>query len=167
MRRCLEMLIMTAVAGSTVMAPAGAAAQASARGQPRTAFAVADFAKLKWLEGNWAGTSAGERDYYEQCRLANDTTIEITFYGDSAFVHESGTGRVYLSVGRIYFTMGPARWGATHVGTDGAYFVPQANAQNTSVAWSRGSKDEWTSTLRSGFAGLDRVTVYKMRRARP
>jgi hypothetical protein len=158
---------MTSLAGSTVVAPTAALAQASARGQPRTAFAVADFAKLKWLDGSWAGASVGERGYYEKCRFANDTTIEITFYDDSAFTHESGSGRVYLSVGRIYYTMGPGRWGATHVGDDGAYFVPQVNAQNTSLAWSRQSKDDWTSTLRSGFAGLDRVTVYKMRRARP
>ena len=45
----------------------------------------------------------------------------------------SGTGRLYLSVGHIYHTMGPGRWGATHVDEKGAYFVPQMNAHNTFV----------------------------------
>lgn len=165
MRRCFRMLIVAGLAGSTVVAPA-ASAQSSQRGQPRTAFAVADFAKLRWLEGTWAGSAQGERDHYERWRFTSDTTIEITYFGDSTFAQETGSGRLYLSVGRIYHTMGPQRWGATHVDASGVYLVPQVNANNT-FAWSRQSNDEWTVTQRSGFAGHDRVTVYKMRRARP
>jgi hypothetical protein len=150
------------VAAALVVAAASAFAQ---RGQPKAAFAVADFAKLHWLEGSWTGTSPGERGYAERCRFVNDTTIEITFY-DSTFTRETTTGRLYLSVGRIYHTMGPGRWGATHIDDKGIYFVPQANAQN-SVSWTRQSGDEWTSTSRAGFTGFDRVIVYKMRRARP
>lgn len=161
MRRVTRMLIVVIVAGSAM--PHLAEAQ---RGQPRTAFAVSDFAKLRFVEGTWTGTAPGERTYYERCRFADDTTVEITYYADSTFTHETGTGRLYLSVGRIFHTMGPQRWGATHVDDDGVYFVPQSNAQNT-FAWSRDSKDEWTATLRSGFGGHDRVTVYKMRRAQP
>jgi len=161
MCRCTRILIAVIVAGSAM--PRIVDAQ---RGQPRTAFAVSDFAKLRWVEGSWAGTAPGERSYYERCRFVDDTTAEITYYADSAFAHETGTGRLYLTVGRIFYTMGPGRWGATHVDDTKAYFVPQANAQNT-YAWSRKSKDEWTATARSGFAGHDRVTVYTMRRAQP
>jgi len=159
--RCLTGMLIGLLAGSAM--PHLAQAQ---RGQPRTAFAVSDFAKLRFVEGIWTGTAPGERTYYERCRFADDTTVEITYYGDSTFTHETGTGRLYLSVGRIFHSMGPQRWGATHVDNDGVYFVPQSNAQNTFV-WNRTSKDEWTATLRSGFAGHDRVTVYTMRRARP
>jgi hypothetical protein len=167
MRRCSRMLIAAGLAGSALGVRAAAAgAQASQRGQPRTAFAVADFSKLRWLEGTWAGTSEGGRDIFERWRFTSDTTIEITYYADSTFSHEAGSGRLYLSVGRIYHTMGPGRWGATHVDERGAYFVPQVNANNT-FAWSHQSNDEWTATQRSGFAGHDRVTVYRMRRARP
>lgn len=167
MRRCMKMLITASLACSAAAsAPAVAAAQASSRGQPTAAFGVVDFAKLRWIEGAWAGTAAGARDFYERCRFVNDTTIEIKYYSDSTFAHETGTGRLYLSVGRIYHTMGPGRWGATHVDDGGVYFVPQVNAHNTYV-WNHQSNDEWTATLRSGFAGQDRVTVYKMRRARP
>jgi hypothetical protein len=162
MRRGTRILIAVILTGSAV-APRVASAQ---RGQPRTAFAVADFAKLRWLEGSWAGTAPGERNYYQRCHAVDDTTIDMSFYADSAFTHQTVSGRLYLSVGRIFHSMGPELWGATHVDANSVYFVPQANAQNTYV-WTRKSKDEWTATLRSGFAGQDRVTVYTMRRAQP
>jgi hypothetical protein len=141
-------------------------AQASSRGQPTTAFAVADFSKLRWLEGSWAGTAADARDVFERCHFVNDTTVDITYFADSTFTHETGTGRLYLSVGRIYHTMGPNRWGATHVDSRSVYLVPQANVQS-SLSWTRQSNDEWTATLRAGFVGRERVTVYHMRRVGP
>ena len=138
-------------------------AQASQRGQPTTAFAPADIAKLRWLEGSWEGTAPGEPAIHERYHFANDSTIEITYYGDSDFTRQTGTGRVYLSVGRLYHTFGPGRWGATHVDKDGVFFIPQVNARNT-FAWSRESPDTWSATLRSGVSGHDRVTVYQMKR---
>jgi hypothetical protein len=156
-----RILIGLALAASAAHA---ATAQPSTRGQPKTPFAVSDFAKLRWLEGSWAGTSDGGRSIFERCRFVDDTTIDITYYTDSAFTHETGNGRLYLSVGRVFHTMGPGRWGATNIDAGGAYFVPQSNTQS-SLAWSRQSNDEWTATMRSGFVGRDRITVYHMRRA--
>ena len=95
--------------------------------------------------------------------FANDSTIEITYFGDSTMARTTGSGRVYLTVGRIYHTFGPGRWAATHVDETGIYFVPQANAHNT-FAWSSSSPDAWTATSRTGLGGHDRVTVYQMRR---
>ena len=142
---------------------AAAQAQTSQRGQPTTAFATADLAKLRWLEGSWEGTTSGEPAIYERYHFANDSTIEITYYGDPDFARQTGSGRVYLSVGRLYHTFGPGRWGATHIDNDGVFFIPQVNARNT-FAWSRESPDTWSATLRSGVSGHDRVTVYQMKR---
>ncbi|MGH7616427.1 MAG: hypothetical protein ACREPM_04295 [Gemmatimonadaceae bacterium] len=158
------MLIVAGVVASALAPEAGG--QASNRGQPTTAFAAGDFAKLRWLEGSWIGTSPDGRDIFERWHVATDSTIDVTYYSDSAFAHEAATGRIYLSVGRIFQTMGPGRWGATHVDDNGVYFVAQVNASN-SFGWRRRSNDEWTSTERSGFAGQQRVVVYTMRRARP
>ena len=164
---CSTTLIRISLAAWAVFVPLSrATAQKSPRGQPTTPFAVADFGKLRWLAGSWAGTSDDARDFYEKCHIVDDTTIDITYYADSTLAHPTGTGRLYLSVGRIFHTMGPGRWGATHVGGDGVYFVPQVNSQ-TSLAWSRISNNEWTATLRSGFVGRDRVIVYHMRRTGP
>jgi hypothetical protein len=161
------MLIGMSLAASALLAPARrGVAQITTRGQPRTPLAVADFGKLRWLEGTWAGTSDGGRDFFERLRFIDDTTADITYYSDSTFAHETGTGRLYLSVGHIYHTMGPSRWGVTNVEDGGVYFVPQSNTQ-ASLLWHRQSKDDWTATMRVGFVGRDRVTVYHMRRTRP
>ncbi|HEY9230082.1 MAG TPA: hypothetical protein VIP11_25745 [Gemmatimonadaceae bacterium] len=141
-----------------------AGAQAD-RGQPRAAFGPTDFRKLRWLEGTWQGTSPGQQNVYERYRFVNDTTIEITYFGDAALSRETGTGRVYLTIGRIYHTFGPGRWGATRIDGSGAYFVPQVNARN-SFDWAKEDADSWTSTLRSSATGHETVTVYHMRRLR-
>jgi len=98
---------------STVFA-SDAAAQASQRGQPKTPFGAGDLGKLRWMEGTWKATAPSDT-HYERYKFANDSTIEITYFSDSTLSRESGTGRVYLSVGRIYHTFGPGRWGATTV----------------------------------------------------
>ena len=165
MRHSIRALLFGLVAATftTAITAVAAHAQASQRGQPTTAFGVSDFAKLRWLEGWWEGTAPGETNIYQRARILNDSTIELTYYGDPDFTRETGTGRVYLSVGRVYHTFGSGRWGATHVDADGVYFVPQVNAHNT-FAWSPQSPDAWTATLRTGLSGRERVTVYHMKR---
>lgn len=146
-----------------VIASGSVAVSAGAQRQPRTAFGTADIARLKWLQGTWQGTTAGEPTFYERYQFVNDSTIEITYFSDSTMARSTGSGRVYLSVGRIFHTFGPGRWAATHVDESGVFFVPQANAQNT-FAWAAQSPDAWTSTVRMGLSGHDRVTVYSMKR---
>ena len=140
-----------------------AVAQTSQRGQPKTPFGPKDFDKLRWLEGTWKATAPGEKTYYERFRFTNDSTIDITYYSDPSFATETGNGRVYLSVGRVYHTFGPGRWGATSVDSSGIYFVPQVNAQN-SYSWAFQSPNSWTQTMRSGFSGRERVTIYTLER---
>jgi hypothetical protein len=161
--------LLLSVAAAAIVAPLRvASAQSSSssqRGQPKTPFAVADLARLRWLEGSWAGAATDESPVYARYHFANDSTIEISYYRDSTFSQESGTGRVYLTVGRIYHTFGSGRWGATNIDSSGAFFIPQVNAHNT-FAWSYQSPDEWTLTQRTGLSGHDRMTAYKMRRVK-
>lgn len=149
------------------LAVAGSAAfgqvRVSERGQPRALFSTSDFGRLRWLEGTWMGTAPGEQTIYERYRISSDSTIDVTYYRDSALAQPAGTGRVYLAAGRVYHSLGPGRWGATQVDSAGAYFVPQVNAHNT-FTWSLVSPDEWTATMRTGLSGHERITVYRMRR---
>ncbi len=140
-----------------------AAAQNNQRGQPTTPISPADFAKLRWMEGSWKGTAAGETPIIERVHFANDSTIDVAFFADSLSGRQTGTAKVNLSVGRVYYTLGPGRWGATRVDANGAYFVPQVNAHNT-YSWVYQSNDAWTSTMRTGVGGKDRITTYQMRR---
>lgn len=136
----------------------------SRHGQPKTPFGTADFAKLHWLEGDWVGSAPDEAPLYARYKFTNDSTIDVAYYRDPSFSQPSGSARVYLSVGRVYHTFGPNRWGASHVGADGLYFVPQA-AIRSYLEWSPVSADEWTATQRSGVGGHETITVYRFRRA--
>lgn len=137
----------------------------SYRGQPKRPFSVADFATLHWLQGRWKGTTDGQDPVYELIRFTDDSTAEITYYRDPGFTQETATGRLYLSVGRVFHTFGPNRWGATHVGADGLYFVPQSNVRNSFV-WTYETPDRWTATMHSGVSGHQRSTVYEMTRVK-
>jgi hypothetical protein len=152
------------IGAAIVGAPRAVHAQ-SQRGQPKTPFSAADFGKLRWLDGTWEASSPGEPTRYERFHFTNDSTVEISYYRDSTFSQPSATGRLYLSVGRVYHSFGPNRWGATHVDTDGVFFVPQLNAHNT-FAWDYKSPDAWTATTRSGLSGRERVTVWNMKRVK-
>jgi len=162
--RILSRNLLLGAAGSLLaFAPAIAQVRVSERGQPKTPFSAADFGRLHWLQGSWVGTANDEPTIYERFHISSDSTIDVTYYRDSAFTQEAGTGRVYLAAGRVYHSFGPGRWGATQVDSAGAYFVPQVNAHNT-FAWSVVSPDEWTATMRTGLSGRERITVYRMRR---
>jgi len=158
-------IVVLASALAAQMAFAPAAFAQSQRGQPKTPFSTRDFAKVHWLEGRWVGTAPGESPLYEQFRFVDDSTAEITYYRDPQFTQEAGSGKLYLSVGRVYHTFGPNRWGATHVDADGLFFVPQTNAR-IDYAWTFVSPDQWTATMRTGVGGHPRVTVYHMERVK-
>jgi len=153
-----------AVVATALALPSIARAQGrSQRGQPKTPFAPADFAKVRWLEGSWSATAPGQPTMYERVHFVDDSTAEITYYRDAAMAQPTANGRLYLSAGRVYHTFGPDRWGATHVDSDGLFFVPQVNATNT-FRWDYKSPNEWSMTLRTGVGGHNRVTVWDLKR---
>jgi hypothetical protein len=154
-----------AVLAAAVVPTSAAGAQIS-RAQPRTAFGAPDLAKVKWLEGSWAGTADGERSIYQRFKFVDDSTVEITYYRDDKFGQPSGNGRLYLSVGRIYHSFGSNRWVATRIGDEGLYLVPQSTARSN-FSWTYVSPDAWTFTMRSGVGGREHVTVYSMKRISP
>ena len=166
MKQLIRSLLTLTALGAALMTPSVTHAQRSSRGQPKTPFGATDFAKLKWLEGSWVGTAPEETPIYSRYHFATDSLIEITYVRDSTFSQESGTGRVYLTVGRVFHAFGPSRWGASNVDSTGVYFIPQVNAHNT-YSWTYQSPDSWTATQRNGLSGRERVTVYQMKRVKP
>jgi hypothetical protein len=157
--------LLISFALAAVAAPRAHAQLPSRHGQAKQAFSLAEFGKLRWLEGDWAGTSATESPIYTRYKFTNDSTIDISYFRDQGFSQPMGEARVYLSVGRVFQTFGPNRWGATHVSDDGVYFVPQASIRSY-LEWKPDSPDTWTSTQRSGVGGHETITVYHMKRVR-
>jgi len=95
--------LLCSLAALAVAVPAHAQ---GSRARPRSAYGTPDLAKLKWLEGSWAGTAADEPAVYERIRFADDSTVQITYYRDPGFSQEFGNGKLYISVGRVYHTFG-------------------------------------------------------------
>ena len=85
MTNIIRALAFSGVAVALAATPLVARAQSSQRGQPKTPFGTTDFAKLRWLEGAWSGTAAGESPIYARYHVLNDSTLEITYFRDSTF----------------------------------------------------------------------------------
>lgn len=160
------MVFRTLLCSLAALAVAVPAHAQGSRAQPRSAYSTSDLAKLKWLEGSWAGTAADEAPVYERIRFADDSTVQITYYRDPGFTQEFGNGKLYLSVGRVYHTFGSNRWIATKVDGEGLFLVPQSMANNR-FSWSYVSPDAWKSTMQSGVGGHQRVVVFDMKRVKP
>jgi hypothetical protein len=151
--------------GGLILSLAAPNASAQRRSEPRTAYGASDFAKIKWLVGSWAGAADGEKTLYQRFEQLDDSTYQITYFRDAGFGEPSGSGRLYLSVGRVYHTFGSNRWVATRVGDQGLYLVPQTAARSN-FAWTYLSPDHWTFTMRTGVGGHEQVTVYDMTRVK-
>lgn len=166
MRHRLISLVTLAAALFGGGALSSAAAQGK-RAQPREAFSANDLAKLKWIVGDWEATSPGETTLYQRYQFADDSTITITYYRDPAFTQPTADGKLYLSVGRIYHSFGANRWVATNITDQGLYLAPigTMTARN-SFSWAFTSPNSWTSSMRSGVGGHERVIVYTMKRVR-
>ena len=116
------------------------------------------------MEGTWRATAPSEATHYERFKFANDSTIEITYYSDSTFSREAGTGRVYLSVGRIYSHVrsGPLGRDERRCERRVLHSADQ-RAQHVRLE-SRIAPTRGRRRRRSGYSGRERVTVYQLQR---
>ena len=145
-----------------VMTWSSVAVPASQIGEPRRDYKLADFAKLRWVEGTWQGSGAGYDAFYERYRFVNVSTIEMTSFSDASLKTVSDRATIALRNGRIYDegAGGKSRYEAARVKAGVVEFVPVRGANN-SFRFTRMSKDKWTATLR---APSGKKTVYEMRR---
>jgi hypothetical protein len=117
---------------------------------------LADFRKLKFLEGKWRGT--GYRvPFFESYRFVNDSTIEGKTSEDSRFTTTKPGSNIVLRGGSIYSQdIGqPPRWAVTRIDTAGYYF--SALGRPGFFIWKSVNPNEWSAVLQGG-------TVYRMYR---
>lgn len=157
-----------ALAGMVVFAATACLAGNADRESPRSAqVSPVAFQDLRWLEGQWRGTStgasAGEKPFYEGYRFVDDSTIVTHHYLDSTLATVTDTGVVLLRGGEVVHQGGGATWAATRVGPGIIEFEPREAASN-SIAWARNPDSGWTATLQAGNAT---PIVYRMERVGP
>jgi hypothetical protein len=140
-------------------------AMSSVHGQEKPADAkLADFKKLKFIEGNWRGYGY-TKPFYESYRFLNDSTIETAAYTDSTFSRREPGGAVIAFRGGRIWDEGDTgyRWVVTRLNGGEYRFGPVAKATNSFI-WRRESDDEWTAIIK-GANG--KTTTYRMERISP
>jgi hypothetical protein len=124
---------------------------------------VAEFQALRWLEGRWRGTHAGE-PFYQSYHFRNDSTIDTRTFGDSSFHEASDSGTIVLENGVIKNRGGGAEWEATSLDSRTIHFEPAKQAQN-SFTWHRISRTQWSATIRwHDASGQEQHRLYMLDR---
>lgn len=128
---------------------------------------LADFRQLHWLAGRWRGTMPDGKHFYEGYTLANDSTLRMHSFTDSAFRASTDSSMIQLRNGVVSNEGGRARWVATRVDSTGADFAPERGASNH-FTWTRQSPTRWTATLRTADPdGRPQTVVYSLQKIAP
>jgi hypothetical protein len=136
---------------------------AAAPAQPVPAkFALADFGKLRYLEGTWVGTMANGHSFYESYHFANDSTILKGSHTDSTFKTKSDSSVIIFRNGIVMDSSAASVYTAEKLDTS---LVDFRAGPTYHFTWSRESNDAWTARLFSKQAdGSEKVTTYPMKR---
>lgn len=127
-------------------------------------YTLADFQRLRWLDGRWRGFQPDGKTFYEQYRVLNDSTIVMVGFADSTFSKASDSSRVQLRGGTVSSEGRTARWVATRLDSTGVDFAPHHGATNH-FTWAQESATAWNATLRwTDKDGRPRSVVYALHR---
>jgi hypothetical protein len=161
---CLTSLILVACNSEAKRTADSSSVRAGATvGYDVTRFSSADFAILRWIEGDWRGQIASGGYFYERYKFADDSTIVMHGFEDSAFTQPNDSATIVFR-GGVVIDRGPkAQWSATRLDAKGIDFAPIQGATNR-FSWNRQSADKWTAAIRPAKAA---PTVYPMERVRP
>lgn len=151
MRRSLAVLGLVALAcgkGDTGSADSTASTAGAAPPAPdAVAVTMADFQKLRWLNGPWRGFMANGEKFYEWYKFENDSTIVKTEHPDSTFGRPSGESRIMLRNGIVVDSSMRSSYVATRLDSTGIDFAPRRGATNN-FTWTREDTTKWSATIR-------------------
>ena len=125
-------------------------------------YTLAQFGQLRWLVGFWRGSGGNYPAFFEDYRMADDSTMTMRAFSDSLMVRCTESATIQLRGGRIIYRGGTNVWLASALAAGTVRFDPESPGYS-GFSWQRVSPTRWTATL--GPAG--RETVYQMQRLRP
>ena len=111
------------------------------------AVTLADFQKLRWINGPWRGFMASGERFYEWYKFENDSTILKTEHPDSTFGTPSGESRIMLRNGIVVDSSLRSSYVATRLDSTGIDFAPRRGATNN-FTWAREDATKWSATIR-------------------
>lgn len=129
-------------------------------------FALADFGKLRWLEGAWRGTMPNGTPFHETYHFIDDSTIAMGGHTDSTLKTKSDSARWVFRAGEVIDSGGSVVYHASRIDSTGIDFHADPDPSHH-FTFTRDDSDAWTARIFSkGPDGAERVTVYPMRRIR-
>ena len=150
MRRLFGMIGLAALAcgkGEAGRADSGATAAPAVPPADAVTMTLADFQKIRWINGPWRGFMANGEKFYEWYKFENDSTILKTEHPDSTFGTPSGESRIMLRNGIVVDSSARSSYVATRWDSTGADFAPRRGATN-SFTWTREDTTKWSATIR-------------------
>ena len=151
MRRSLAVFGLVALAcGKADTGSAGSSASTAGAAPPApdaVAVTMADFQKLRWLNGPWRGFMSNGEKFYEWYKFENDSTIVKTEHPDSTFGTPSGESRIMLRNGIVVDSSMRSSYVATRLDSTGVDFAPRRGATNN-FTWTREDTTKWSATIR-------------------
>ena len=153
MKRAIALLSIFTLCSLALVVVAAQQAPAAAR------FTQQDFARLKWIEGQWKGAGSAQ-PFYEAYRMTSPTRLESQSFADEAFATPTGNRSVYLEDGRILRDGGNSQWVAVRF-TDSSIEFEQVQNASSAFVWTRKSPDAWTAILKAKGRP---DTIYEMTR---
>lgn len=143
-----------------VLAVSACADRAPAPRAAAVRFALADFQRLRWLEGDWRGRGSDGLTFFEAYRFTDDSTLAVRTYADSARERLAGEGVVKYRQGYVIHERDEAVWTAAALDRASVRFQP-AEGSSSGFAWTSATADTWTATLRPPTGSS---VVYRMER---
>lgn len=127
------------------------------------AYTLEDFAKLKWLEGDWKGQMENKPPFFARYKFTNDSVIISYSYRDSAMINAADSSTIFLHNGAIYDKGSSAIWVATKVDSAQIHFVPYRYAMNQ-FTWKLNPDGSWGIYVSLHNMSEASATEYVMRR---
>ena len=146
----------------------GGATAASTATTPITPATVspAQFAQLRWLEGQWRGEGGGVPTFFEGYRWVDDSTIRKHGFRDSTFRVPTDSGDITLRGGQVRSGSTERSYVVVALDSVSVRFAPERGVSN-GFEWRRGAPGAWTARLTWDSAGVARERVYELRAVRP
>lgn len=122
---------------------------------------LADFGRLRWIEGQWRGAQQGGAPFYEAYRFHDDSTMWSYSFADSTMRTPRDSSIVALRGDTV--TSGiPVAWRATTLDSVSVQFV-RVGEESSGFRWTYVGPGAWTASLTFDSAGVPASRVYAMR----
>lgn len=126
---------------------------------------LSDFQWLRWVEGNWRGTSDSTTTRFERYHFVDDSTLVVEHYPNDRFSGATSREWYELRKNRVASRSNP-EWIANLLDSASVTFHRPTRSAN-SLIWRKLSNDEWVIVLTSPPT-LDfpaKITTWHMKRA--